>query len=313
MKTVNILYCLFLALLVISCAEEPTDKALGMGSLELSPITHALQIGETIQYQAKYFDSRGDEQTNVTINWQSTDTSIATIDDRGKVITQAQGQVNINATATFTDTASNITQSALLSVVENIEAVAFIELSDSDNAVVTGADFILTAIAKNLNNETLFDIAYTWLSSDEEIATVDASGYVQTQLAGMVEITASADGIQSKVFQLTVRDESNNRTATFQAADYATSGTATLMVNPDGQLALSFSSDFRVDSGPQLEVFLSNTSTPTQNSINLGGLKSNSGTQVYTLPNTILITDFNYVSIHCVPYDVTFGFGNFVN
>ncbi|MGH7457397.1 MAG: DM13 domain-containing protein, partial [bacterium] len=69
-----------------------------------------------------------------------------------------------------------------------------------------------------------------------------------------------------------------------------------------------FGSDFSSSSGPGLEVFLSTTNTVGANSRNLGRLQSTSGAQNYNVPSGIAFNTYSWVIIHCVPFNVTFGY-----
>lgn len=108
----------------------------------------------------------------------------------------------------------------------------------------------------------------------------------------------------------------NLQQGTFASKAHATEGQATI-VNDNGDLKLVFSDDFRVEAGPDLHVFLSGTSTPSDSrelhavgDVDAGKLKATSGAQLYDLPDSI---DFSVKSvvIYCVPFKVVFGYANF--
>ena len=56
-----------------------------------------------------------------------------------------------------------------------------------------------------------------------------------------------------------------------------------------------------------MDVYLSQTNSVTGNSISLGDIKSSSGSQTYTVPGNVRFGDYNWVIIHCVAFNVTFG------
>lgn len=105
--------------------------------------------------------------------------------------------------------------------------------------------------------------------------------------------------------------------------EYTLIGTATLNFLLDGTKTLSFSNDFFTNSGPDLHVYLSNSvtvSTPvngelvTEGAIDLGLLKSSSGSQTYDLSGlspAVAIDDYGYVVIHCAEYNHYWGTGTF--
>ncbi len=75
-------------------------------------------------------------------------------------------------------------------------------------------------------------------------------------------------------------------------------------------------SNFKTKNGPDLKVFLHNSTIQTVSSKNalkgsvlLGALKSNKGEQKYLVPNNIDITNYKSVLIHCEKYTVLWGGG----
>lgn len=59
-------------------------------------------------------------------------------------------------------------------------------------------------------------------------------------------------------------------------------------------------------------MFLSNVLTPgvyvNSQSVDLGSLRSFTGAQSYAVPPGIGINTYDWVVIHCVPFNVTFGY-----
>jgi Electron transfer DM13 len=66
---------------------------------------------------------------------------------------------------------------------------------------------------------------------------------------------------------------------------------------------------FTVNNGPDLHVYLSKEIQPL-NFIDLGKLKSVSGTQVYSIPGIPDFMEFKYALIHCQQFDHLFGNAN---
>jgi len=303
-----ILICLAL---VTACAQNPDDKALGKATLELSPTTKAIMVNDNFQYTAVFKDSRGDEQSNINIIWSSSDESIATISSSGEVMGISTGQTDISATVTTGDSGKTESNIVKLTVTDNGDAneITTVNITNGINVFFVGDTVQLEAEAYNLDGETVTATTISWSSSDESIANIDANGNVSFLASGTASIVVTMDNISSAVLTVTVREQNDSRTANFQNAAHAINGTATLQVNDAGNLELVFSENFSVDDGPGLEVFLSNTQTPSQNSANLGSLKSIRGSQSYTVPNSVMIEDYDWVIVHCVPYNVVFGRG----
>lgn len=301
-------------LLVSACGKEADDKALGLAKLEVSPVGQGILVGDSFQYNARFIDARGAEQVDVEIEWFSSNTDVATISMQGEVVGVLVGQSQISAkviTAGSSVTESNIVE---LTVVNDSSVPAKVVINNTDTSAMIGSEVQLSAEVFNidglmLNAETIF-----WMSDDEAIATVDEFGLLDVLSAGSVNITASVGNVRSPVFTLIARVENNRRVASFQSVGgYNASGEATLQVTAEGILEIVFAADFSVDDGPGLEVFLSNTPSPTVNSVNLGLLQATSGLQTYAVPTNVLIDDYAWIIIHCVPFDLVFGRGEFAD
>jgi hypothetical protein len=65
--------------------------------------------------------------------------------------------------------------------------------------------------------------------------------------------------------------------------------------------------NFNSTNGPDLHVFLSKEPMPIT-FIDLGSLKSTNGNQVYSIPGNPDISEYKYISIHCVAYNHLFGY-----
>lgn len=96
MRTFIFLLPLFLHLSCVGTdyIDDPTIPV----RLVISPRIDSIEVGQTVQFDAAYFNEFGQEvQTAVT--WSSTDPAIVSIDQAGKATGQAVGPVKIIATA----------------------------------------------------------------------------------------------------------------------------------------------------------------------------------------------------------------------
>ncbi len=82
------------------------------------------------------------------------------------------------------------------------------------------------------------------------------------------------------------------------------SGTARIYV-ADNHYMLKLE-NFNTSNGPDLKVYLSTASSPTE-FISLGDLKSTNGNQVYDISGTPDFTKHKFVLIHCERYNHLFG------
>ncbi|MDO4335639.1 MAG: Ig-like domain-containing protein [Bacteroidales bacterium] len=149
------------------------------GTITLDKTEATLKATETVQLTATILP---ETTTDKTVNWSSSNPAIATVDNNGKVTAIAVGTANITATA-----ASRITASCKITVVET--PAATITLNKTEASLKATETVQLTA---TIRPETTTDKSVTWKSSDESIATVDASGKVTAVAVGTADITATA-------------------------------------------------------------------------------------------------------------------------
>jgi hypothetical protein len=90
----------------------------------------------------------------------------------------------------------------------------------------------------------------------------------------------------------------------FSSNSHTTSGCIKLY-SKNGTKNLVFEG-FKTDSGPDLRVYLSKTTT-NGDFVNIGTLKSTSGNFYYSFDNSINTIDYKYVLIWCEDYSVLFG------
>ncbi|MCI0697838.1 DM13 domain-containing protein [candidate division KSB1 bacterium] len=303
----SIKYFLMTTLFLVGCVgtdlvNEPVATI--PARIVINPNSSAVEAGKTTSFQAVYYDSLGNAVAGVTFQWLSSDPNIATVDANGLVAGKQVGQVQISAKA------RGVTSTpAMLTVVADAIQVARVAVTPDNGQTTVGGTLQFSAVARNLNGDVIGGKTFTWRSLDATIATVNSNGLATGLKAGKVNIIAAVEGVESPPARLTVLG--TNRSGTFTkrpGTSYNVSGTATLEQQPNGSLVLKFGSDFSSSSGPGLEVFLSTTNTVGANSRNLGRLQRTSGAQSYNVPAGIGLNTYNWVIIHCVPFNVTFGY-----
>ncbi len=93
----------------------------------------------------------------------------------------------------------------------------------------------------------------------------------------------------------------------FESDAHPTAGTASVLGNGTGQRFLRFE-NFETDNGPDLNVYLVNSSTgDVSDYIDLGDLTGNIGDQNYEIPEGVDLTVYDEVVIWCVRFGVGFG------
>jgi len=283
---------------------EPEPPVGNPAKIEIVPTTTAIQQGSAIGFQATYLDTLGEIVPGISFQWMSSDTSIASIDTNGTAVGNQPGQVMIAASANGVES-----EPALLTIVSDPNQVATVSVVPDSGCIRIGEPQQYLAAAFNLNNDRLVGKIFSWRNSDPSIVTIDSTGLLTTIMPGTVGIIASTDGIDSSPAFLRVLGE--NPAGTFMkkpGTSYTVRGTAVLETFENCNLELQFGSDFSSSSGPGLHVYLSTANSINSGSLDLGDLKKTSGSQSYQIPGDVEIDTYNWVVIHCVPFNVTFGF-----
>ena len=125
-----------------------------------------------------------DNATDKSIEWSSSDNTVATVDDNGLVTALIPG------TATITVTSANgLKASCLLTVKAKPIVEQSITLNHQEATVEEGASIKLDATI--LPDDTT-DKSVIWSSSDNTVATVDDNGLVTALIPGAATITATS-------------------------------------------------------------------------------------------------------------------------
>ena len=276
--------------------------------IDIDPINTAVVIGGTTNFQASYYDTLGQLVSSTTFQWTSSNPSVAVIDEHGNASGHQAGQTHIIATAHGVSSGTAI----LTVVTDGTIQVATVGVSPTGGDIHVGESLQFTAAAYNLNGDLLSGQAFTWRSTTPAVVTIDSTGLATAVTQGSTEIIATASGIESVPVSLAVQPSERIRSGMFNphpGVNYEVRGTATLEeITPEGRLALSFGSDFFVSDGPGIDVILSTENVVNSNSISLGRVKQLSGVQSYDVPPGVELDTFDWVIIHCVPFNVTFGY-----
>lgn len=159
-----------------SCTVQVTVP---VGGISLDNASVALKEGQEIQLTAIVSPN---DATDKTVTWSSDKTSVATVDNSGKVKAVAEGS------ATITAKAGEKSATCTVSVSKNIIAVTSVTLDKSSLDLIKGAEATLSATVKpdDATNKSV-----TWSTSDADVATVE-NGKVKAVGGGNATITAKA-------------------------------------------------------------------------------------------------------------------------
>ncbi len=160
-----------------------------IGWIKLAPTEVNISVGKSTQLNATA-DANLSGRTSLT--WSTSDTTIATVDENGKVTGKKPGKAFVTVT-----TSDGKTAQVKVQVSVSMTSVA---LSPSTMVVSEGSSTTITAILSP-SYATLDGVS--WSSNNEDIATVDDFGILTAHKAGQVTITARAGG-KSGICQVTV-------------------------------------------------------------------------------------------------------------
>ncbi|WP_430909218.1 Ig-like domain-containing protein [Maribacter sp. 2-571] len=140
-----------------------------------------LQAGTNETFTA---DVDPDNATDQSVTWSSSNTAVALVDENGLVTAVAEGTVNIVATA---NDGSEVSGAKELTVTDSyVPATSVVFDSPNDVLVLGATEQITVTILPADATPTAVD---NWISSDNNIATVDNNGLVTAVGPGTVDIT----------------------------------------------------------------------------------------------------------------------------
>ena len=154
--------------------ENQDDPQPTPGAITLDKSSLAMEMKETVQLSAS-----GAE----TINWSSSDTAVATVDETGKVTAVDAGNATITATAEGATSAACVVtvvapkKDLVLQSIYGMRGDISISVNGGAPMEVLGTDSTIQ-----------------WSTEDSSIATVDSDGYVKGVSSGKTNVIAKVDG-----------------------------------------------------------------------------------------------------------------------
>jgi uncharacterized protein YjdB len=155
-------------------------------------------LGETVQLAAMAQDGNGNAVAGKTFTWASSDVDIATVSNSGMVTAVASGAAVVTAAT------GGMSGNAQVMVAQQVAAVTVTPATVRLAAL--GETVQLTANAQDANGNAVTAKIFTWVSSDERVATVNTSGLVTAVASGAAVVTATTDGVSGNA-NVTVAQE----------------------------------------------------------------------------------------------------------
>ncbi len=164
-----------------TCTVTVERKVISVTGVSVTPTTKTLTEGESFTLVATVQPADAD---NKSVNWSSSDASVATVDASGKVLALKPGTAIITA---ITQDGGK-TASCTVTVKKRVIPVTGVSVTPTTKTLTEGESFTLVATVQpaDADNKSI-----SWGSSDAGVATVDASGKVLALKAGTAIITAT--------------------------------------------------------------------------------------------------------------------------
>ena len=185
---------------------------------EPTALGEPLQLGETLQLSVEALDENGQAVAGVEFSWESSNTSVATVDATGLVTAVAEG------TATITASGGDVQATVEITVVSATQPVVSVEVSPSAETIAIGTTLQLSAEAFDENGQAVAGAEFSWESNNTSVATVDASGLVTGVAEGTATITASAGSVQGRAHIAVANPVASSDRGILEAFYHATGG-----------------------------------------------------------------------------------------
>ena len=157
-------------------------------AIVINPSGASLAPNATAQLTAQVRDANG-ATLNRVVTWTSDNTGIATVSSTGLVTAHVVGSASVTARA------DGVSASVPVTVQAPSNTVATVSVALQHSTLLAGQSTQATAVARNAAGAVVTGGPTTWVSMDEEIATVSSTGAVSTKKAGSVTIAATIDGV----------------------------------------------------------------------------------------------------------------------
>jgi peptidoglycan/xylan/chitin deacetylase (PgdA/CDA1 family)/uncharacterized protein YjdB len=182
----------------ITVANPPAPQPV-LTQISVSPSTASISAGQTQAYTAAGYDQFNNLMNGITFTWAS-DGNGAVVTLNGNVATGVSpGTVHITASASGISSGP-----ASLTVLPPPSVLTSLVVTPAAASIFTGATQQLTAVGYDQSGNQMGGLTFVWVSSNKNVATVNATGLASGVSLGTSEISASAQGVNSNVITLTV-------------------------------------------------------------------------------------------------------------
>jgi len=206
--------------------QEQATTSVAPASVEITPKTLDVHVGEKVKFSAAAKDAAGNPINAKVSVWFAAPFDLAGADESGEVTFHAPGVVTVGAVVAG--------KAGYATVNVGTSKVASIEIETLAHAIVAGSAEKLTAIARTPNGDPRSDAAIKWTSDKPSIASVDAAGLVTGVAPGSATIKDTSDESSGKVTVQVVRDSVRKLTVKPASAEARTGDVVHFSATADG-------------------------------------------------------------------------------
>ena len=221
----------------VTVAQTPAAVDVSADSIAFDALTDTVRLSATVR------DAGGSLFESAPITWSTSESAVALVSADGLVTSVDNGVATVTATSGSTSFPTVVTvQQTVATVNLQPESVVFADLLD--------ATPLLIGVLDRLGAPVLGQVV-TWTSSDEAVATVDATGIATAVGTGTTSISAEAGGVTAIVTARVV-PELTLLAATPSSVDAEVASTVALSVRAEDLLGSSYEGAtvlWNVDSG----------------------------------------------------------------
>lgn len=175
------------AVVLLGCSGNSTGpNAHGVADVSMTPDSLNIAIGDSATIRAQPVNAAGAPVSDTSLFWSTSDSTIASVDQRGRVHAVGIGAVNIDASV------AGVSPKHPARVVVVATPVASIVIAPSTATVHVGGAFQFADTTKDAAGHPLTGRPVSWTSSDTAVATVDQAGLVLGHSPGSATITATS-------------------------------------------------------------------------------------------------------------------------
>jgi uncharacterized protein YjdB len=167
-----------------------------VATIEVTPATLSLGVGEAGQLVVVLRDANGVELNDRVVSWTTSDDGVAIVSSTGLVLARARGSAVVTATSEG--------KKATVAVDVHDVAVASVAILPSSATIGIGGSVQLVAVPRDAAGNPLPGRTVDWTTDAPTIATVSSSGFVSGLAGGVARITATSEG-KSATAEVTVQ------------------------------------------------------------------------------------------------------------